>query len=219
MSNLQQGKNHELKTSLEWLSWAQRIQGIAQSGLQYTANPYDVERYRELSHIASEIMEANTISVPGEVRMVFDKQCGYATPKLDIRGTVFKDGRILLVRELLDGGRWTLPGGWVDINEPPSLAVEREVREEAGKIVKAVKLLAVYDTNQHGHPPIPFHSYKLFFLCELLGETEIAPYETSEPTFFAPHELPELSLPRVTLQEIARLFVHLQNPSLPTDFD
>lgn len=202
-----------------WLTWAQRIQAIAQIGLQYTADPFDEERYRELSHIASEIMQAHTLSQEGEVRMVFESQCGYATPKLDIRGIVFKGGKILLVRELQDKGRWTLPGGWVDINEPPSLAVEREVREEAGKIVRAVKLLAMFDTNQHGHPPIPFHTYKLFFLCELLGETEMAPLETAEPTFFCEKEIPELSPARVTRQEIARMFEHHRNALLPTDFD
>lgn len=202
-----------------WLTWAQRIQALAQSGLYYTSDVYDAERFRELSSIACEIMEANTLSQPGEVRMVFASQSGYATPKLDIRGVVFKEDKILLVRELQDQGKWTLPGGWVDINEPPSQAVEREVREEAGKIVKAVKLLALYDSNQHGHPPLPFHSYKLFFLCEMLGETIPAPYETAEPSFFAQHEIPELSTTRVTHEEIQRLFEHLRDPSLPADFD
>ena len=202
-----------------WLTWAQRIQALAQSGLYYTSDVYDAERFRELSSIACEIMEANTLSQPGEVRMVFASQSGYATPKLDIRGVVFKEDKILLVRELQDQGKWTLPGGWVDINEPPSQAVEREVREEAGKIVKAVKLLALYDSNQHGHPPLPFHSYKLFFLCEMLGETTPAPYETAEPSFFAQQEIPELSTTRVTHEEIQRLFEHLRDPSLPTDFD
>jgi len=202
-----------------WLTWAQRIQALAQSGLYYTSDVYDAERFRELSRIVCEIMEANTLSQPGEVRMVFASQSGYATPKLDIRGVVFKEDKILLVRELQDQGKWTLPGGWVDINEPPSQAVEREVREEAGKIVKAVKLLALYDSNQHGHPPLPFHSYKLFFLCEMLGETTHAPYETAEPSFFAQQEIPELSTTRVTHEEIQRLFEHLRDPSLPADFD
>jgi len=203
----------------KWLTWAQRIQAIAQSGAQYTENPFDNERYHQLSRIAAEMMEENTQAKPGEVKMVFESQCGYATPKVDTRGVVFKDGKILLVRELQDAGRWTLPGGWVDINEPPSQAVEREVSEEAGKIVKAKKLLAIYDRNLHGHPPGVFHTYKLFFLCELLGETEIAPYETAEPTFFAPDDLPELSLARVTPGQIKRMFDHLRDPQLPTDFD
>jgi len=212
-------ENIDKHSKPQWLTWAQRIQGLAQSGLQYCNNPYDKDRYHELSGIASEMMEAHTLSNPGEVHMVFDSQSGYATPKLDTRGVVFQDGKILLVRELQDKGRWTLPGGWVDINEPPGLAVEREVREEAGKIVKAVKLLAMYDTNQHGHPPTPFHSYKLFFRCELLGDTGLAPHETADPAYFAQDEIPELSNGRVTLEEIQRMFEHLRDPSLPTDFD
>lgn len=203
----------------KWLTWAQRIQAIAQSGLQYTQNPFDIERYHALSQIASEMMQENTQSEPGAVKMVFDSQCGYATPKLDIRGVVFKGEKILLVKELLDGGRWTLPGGWVDINEPPSMAVEREVREEAGMIVEAKKLLAVFDRNLHGHPPYPFHSYKLFFLCNLIAQTEISPNETADPTFFGFDEIPELSLARVTLGQIRRMFEHLHNFNLPADFD
>lgn len=203
----------------KWLSWSQKIQALAQSGMQYTANPFDVERYQELSGIAAEMMAELTLADPQKVKLVFESQSGYATPKLDIRGVVFKDGKLLLVRELLDGGRWTLPGGWVDINEPPSLAVEREVREEAGLIVKAKKLLALYDRNLHGHPPYPFHAYKIFMLCELQGETDASPLETAEPKYFALNEIPELSLSRVSPDEITRMFEHLDNPDLPTDFD
>ena len=203
----------------KWLLWAQRIQAVAQSGLQYTQNPFDIERYHTLSQIACEMMEENTQSQPGEVKLVFDSQSGYATPKLDIRGVVFIEEKILLVKELLDDGRWTLPGGWVDINEPPSLAVEREVREEAGMIVKAKKLLAVFDRNLHGHPPYPFHAYKLFFLCDLIAQTSISPNETADPTFFGIDEIPELSLARVTLGQIRRMFNHLYDPHLPTEFD
>jgi ADP-ribose pyrophosphatase YjhB (NUDIX family) len=203
----------------EWLLWSQKIQAIAQSGLQYSENPFDIERFKELSGIAAEIMAAKTGSELNEVKLVFEAQSGYATPKVDSRGVVFKDGRILMVREKLDGGKWTLPGGWVDVNESPSKAVEREVREEAGRIVKAKKLLAVFDRNLHGHPPFPFHAYKLFFLCELIGETTLSPLETSDPTFFSEDEIPELSTPRVTMEEIRRMFDHLHHPDLPTDFD
>ncbi|KAF0111678.1 MAG: NUDIX hydrolase [Chloroflexi bacterium] len=203
----------------KWLAWSQRIQAIAQSGLQYTQNTFDTERFRELSHIAAEIMAVQTESDAGEVLQVFSAQAGYATPKLDVRGVVFKDDKILLVRELLDGGAWTLPGGWIDINEPPSVAVERELREEAGVIVKAKKLLAVFDRNLHGHPPYPFHAYKLFFLCDLIAEATPDPIETSDPTYFAENKLPSLSLARVTPEEVKRMFVHHRQPDLPTDFD
>lgn len=202
-----------------WLSWARKIQAIAQTGWHYTTNPFDKERYAELTSIAAEITAAQTGAGVDDVKAVFAEQEGYATPRLDIRGVVFKDDKVLLVRELMDGGRWTLPGGWVDVDEPPSLAVEREVREEAGLLVRATKLLAVYDRNLHGHPAYYFHIYKLFILCELIGEAIADPLETADPTYFAQDDLPELSVGRVTVEEIKRFFEHHRNPDLPTDFD
>jgi ADP-ribose pyrophosphatase YjhB (NUDIX family) len=206
-------------TAPKWLTWSQKIQAIAQSGLQYTQNPFDAQRYRELSHIAAEIMAVQTEADAGEVLRIFSAQEGYATPKLDVRGVVFKEDRILLVKELMDGGNWTLPGGWVDINEPPGFAVERELREEAGMIVKARKLLAVFDRNLHGHPPYTFHAYKLFFLCDLIAEATPDPLETADPSWFAEGNIPTLSVARVTTEEIGRMFEHHRHPDLPTDFD
>lgn len=205
--------------SPKWLTWSQHIQAIAQSGLQYTQNPFDIERYKELSSIAAEIMAVKTETDTGEVMQIFSAQKGYATPKLSVRGVVFHNNRVLMVRELMDGGAWTLPGGWIDINEPPSLAVEREVREEAGVIVKAKKLLGIYDHNQHGHSPYPFHVYQLFFLCDLISEATPDPIETADPTWFAEGELPTLSIGRVTEEEMKRIFEHHRQPDLPTDFD
>lgn len=206
-------------TENKCFTWAQKIQAIAQSGLAYTNNPFDQGRYLELSRIAAELMASATGAEVTEVTAVFEAQAGYATPKVDVRGVVFKNDKILMVRELLDGGKWTLPGGWADINEPLSRAVEREVREEAGMIVKATKLAAVFDRNLHGHPPYAFHTYKMFVLCDLIAEATPDPLETSNPTFFAQKALPELSVSRVTEEEIKRMFVHLKEPALPTDFD
>jgi len=206
-------------TNQELMHWAQQIQALAQSGMAYTTNAFDQGRYQELRHIAAEMMAAATNAEVSEVASIFDAQSGYATPKLDVRGVVFKDEKILLVRELMDGGAWTLPGGWVDINEPLSRAVEREVREEAGMIVKARKLAAVFDRNLHGHPPYPFHTYKLFVLCDLIAEATPDPLETSDPTFYAYNQIPGLSRARVTEEEIQRMFDHLHHPEWPTDFD
>jgi ADP-ribose pyrophosphatase YjhB (NUDIX family) len=201
------------------LTWAQEVQALAQSGMAYTENPFDRERYQKLSHLAAEMMASATGSDVDEVVRVFEAQSGYATPKLDVRGVVFKGKKILMVRELMDGGRWTLPGGWADVNDSPSTAVEREVREEAGMIVKARKVAAIYDRNLHGHPPYPFHTYKLFILCDLIAEATPDPLETADPKFFAQTNIPELSLARVTPPEIARMFEYQADPDLPTDFD
>lgn len=145
----------------------------------------------------------------------------YPTPKVDVRGVVFRDGRVLLVRELSDG-RWALPGGWADVGESLSEAVVREVREESGYETRAAKLLAVANLGryQDGRPLRP-NIYKLFVRCELVSEEPVAidGFETSEARFFAEEELPELSAPRGTPAQLARLFEHERSPDLPADFD
>jgi ADP-ribose pyrophosphatase YjhB (NUDIX family) len=210
---------NETDNTTRWLQWAQRLQAIAQTGLTYTQNPFDRQRLEEVNQIAAEILAAQTGENIGEVLTIFNGQSGYATPKVDVRGVLFRNQKILMVRELRDEGRWTLPGGWADVNDSPSTAVEREMREEAGVVVKATKLLALYDRNLHGFPPDPFHTYKLFFLCDYLRECEVDELETTSPTFFGFNELPELSRARVTEEVIHRMFDFLENPSLPTDFD
>lgn len=202
----------------KWLQWAQHIQAIAQSGLTYATSPFDRQRYQELNQVAAEIIAHHTQVDPAVIQNLIDAQEGYATPKVDVRGAVFKNNQILLVREAIDNC-WTLPGGWADINESPSHATEREVWEESGYLVQATKLAAVYDRSLHGHPPYLFHSYKLFFLCDLLGGEPTNSVETTAVGFFTEQELPSLSLPRTTPEEIARLFEHHRHLDWPTDFD
>ena len=150
---------------------------------------------------------------------LFARESGYATPKVDVRGVVFRDDGILLVKEREDGG-WTLPGGWADVNESPREAVEREVVEESGYRVRATKLLAVLDRSKHPHvPPFPFHIYKLFILCDLIGGDAAASMETEEVGFFPENGTPELSISRTTPSQVARLFEHHRQPGLATDFD
>ena len=157
------------------------------------------------------------------IRALFDAQAGYTTPKIDVRGVVFRDDQLLLVREDLDAGRWTLPGGWADVGDTPSGAVAREIREEAGYRARAVKLLALYDRATQGHPPYLFSAYKAFFLCELIdAEQNLVPNaETSQTGWFAESALADLdlSLGRVTLTQLRRFFEHHRCPELPTDFD
>ncbi|MBN1643029.1 MAG: NUDIX hydrolase [Anaerolineae bacterium] len=201
-----------------WLEWAQRLQAIAQSGLTYTRNPFEIERYEAVREIAAEIVATHSDLDIDQVRDLFAAEQGYATPKVDVRGVVFHEDRILLVKELRDG-RWTLPGGWADVNDSPAEATVREVYEESGYHSRAVKLLACYDRNRHGHPPYGFHIYKLFFLCELTGGAPAESIETGGARFFGEDEIPELSLPRVTPSQIARFFAHHRHPEWPTDFD
>jgi len=203
----------------KWLQWAGRLQTIAQNGLHYAENPYDLERYQTIRRIAAEILEAGSGAKQEKILSVFTAQTGHATPKVDVRGVAFKEKKILLVREKEDGG-WTIPGGWADPNETPGEAVRREVFEESGFSVKPVKLMAVYDRTLHGHePPHPFRIYKLFFLCEILGGGPKPSLETSEVAFFGQGEIPPLSLGRTTLSQIDRFFEHFDRPDLPADFD
>jgi ADP-ribose pyrophosphatase YjhB (NUDIX family) len=203
----------------EWLMWAKRLQAVAQTGLTYAKDPFDIERYESIRSVAAEMMAMGS----GEGSAAFfvkllSTDVGYATPKVDVRAAIFRDGRLLLVREREDGC-WTLPGGWADIGDSPSTAVIREVKEESGYDVKARKLLAVLDRDLHGHPPIPYHAYKLFFLCDIVGGDAHAEQETDAVDFFPNDEIPPLSLTRVTPAQIARLFEHFRHPEWPTQFD
>lgn len=203
----------------QWLEWAKRIQAIAQAGLTYAKDPFDVERYESLRGIAAEILATGTDAPLEQITELLAGQTGYPTPKVDTRGVVFRDGAILLVKELADE-RWTLPGGWADILESPREAVEREVREESGFEVRATKLLAVFDRGKHPHePPYPFHIYKMFIRCEITGGAPLHSIETGGAEFFAEDALPPLSLSRVTPNQIRRMFEHARQLDLPTDFD
>jgi ADP-ribose pyrophosphatase YjhB (NUDIX family) len=205
-------------TDGRWLAWTRRIAAIAQNGLTYTEGPFDRERYHELRRIAAEMVGAYTETEPERILGLFERQEGYATPKVDVRGVVFRGDRILLVREREDR-LWTLPGGWADVGEAPREAVEKEIREESGYETRAVKLLAVYDRDRHDVPALPWPVYKLFIRCELLGGEPRLSIETVDVEFFAENEVPELSEGRATRGQIARMFEHLRHPDWPADLD
>jgi ADP-ribose pyrophosphatase YjhB (NUDIX family) len=203
----------------ELLHWAQRLQAIAQNGLTYSKDPFDVERFNQVRQIAAEILAAGSAATTPEALVeLFKRNFGYATPKVDVRAAVFRENRVLLVQERSDGA-WTLPGGWADIGDAPSVAAVREVREESGYETKVTKLAAVYDRELHDHPPYPFHAYKMFFVCELVGGEAQTSMETTAVDFFAEDALPALSLSRVTPVQIQHMFGHWRHPEWPTSFD
>jgi len=200
------------------LEWARQVQAIAQNGLAFTHDPFDRERYTQLTELVA-LLLARELEMPIDAaRALWSDEHGYATPKVDVRGGVFIHERVLLVRERSDG-RWTLPGGWVDVNDAPSEAVAREILEESGYQARPVKLAALFDKNRHPHPPGVHHIYKLFFLCELTGGAAAASAETDAAEFFPLQALPPLSTGRVLATQIERLYQHHLDPSLPTDFD
>ena len=203
-----------------WLLWARELQASAQSGLAYAESPYDRARYQDLLTLAARMMAEGSGEQVELVEAVFARQEGYATPKVDVRGAIFRGREVLLVSEMVDGGRWTMPGGFADVNECPSEAVIREVAEEAGFVVTVKKLCAVFDRDKHGNTqPHPFHIYKLLFLCEDVGRCEKSDLETGEARFFSLDDLPELSMARTQPWQLERLYQHSLDPTLAADFD
>lgn len=203
----------------QWLSWARRIQALAQSGLTYARDEFDRERYHELQTIAAEMMASGTDTPLESVQSLFDAQNGYATPKVGVRSVVFDpQGRLLMVREKADGG-WTPPGGWCDVGSTPAEVAVREVYEETGYQVRVQRLIAVLDRDKQGHTPIPWHIYIVFFLCEIIGGEMAPSHEVSEVGWFAQDQMPPLSLDRVVPAEIALFFRYQAHPELPPAFD
>jgi ADP-ribose pyrophosphatase YjhB (NUDIX family) len=153
-----------------WLVLARELQAMAQIGLAFTSDHYDRARYERLRAMAALIMADGFGADARLLEKAFAAEVSYATPKIDVRAAVFREGRILLVREIEDQGRWSLPGGWADVNQSASECVVREVREESGFEVAVRELAAVYDQARHPHPPqYPFHIYKMFFSAKSLA--------------------------------------------------
>ena len=201
-----------------WLSWAREILALAQTGYHYAVNDYQRERYRRLTAIAAEITASYTQLECEPIETLYLSQQGYATPRVDVRAAVFRDGKLLLVRERADGG-WTMPGGWADVGDRPAQAAEREVWEEAGYRVRARKVIGVYDANRLAPLEI-FHAFKIVFLCDLLDGSARPSIETSEVRFFGADEIPEvLSGERTHLRHIRDAFAALIDPDCPTVFD
>ena len=197
---------------------ARRLHALARTGMHFCAGEYDRERYAEIERIAAELLAGPEPADREALLALWRHERGYVTPKVEVRGAVFREGRVLLVREAADG-RWTLPGGWADVNESPSQAVEKEIEQESGFRARAVKLAALYDRSRHGHGPSLHHGWKAFFLCELTGGAARGSYETDAVGFFDPAELPAMSLGRSTPAQVLRMRVHWRDRGLATDFD
>lgn len=200
-----------MQTKYKWLEIAQNLQSIAQAGLTYTKDKYDVDRFEQIMQMSKDILSDFSDINMEKLDELFKLEKGYLTPKVDVRAVIFRDQKILLVKETSDG-KWALPGGWADVGLTASEVVVKEVQEESGLEAKTVKLLAVFDKKCHPHPPEIYYVYKLFFLCEEIGGTLKIGMETSALGFFGSDELPELSTDRNTLSQIERMFYLKNNP-------
>ena len=200
------------------LDLSRRLLALSQTGLHFTAEEYDRERYREIGDIATRLLELQSNVAADAVRQAWFVEDGYATPKVDVRGAIFRDNRVLLVRERVDD-KWTVPGGWADVNDSPSSAILKEIEQESGFTARVLKLAAIYDRNKRNHPAYLFHSWKLFFVCEITGGEARTSYETTAVEFFPLDALPELSTGRSNAEQIRRMHQHHLDPNLPTEFD
>ena len=202
----------------EWLVIGREMRAIAQIGLTFCKDPFDRQRFERIRELGASLIARGGEEDLEKVLGLFQQDAGYATPKVDVRGAAFRDGKVLMVREISDGC-WTLPGGWADVNQTPAECVVREIAEESGFEARALKLAAVHDYRKR-HPPRHIDSiYKLFFICELIGGSARPSEETSEVGFFPRDALPPLSRGRTTEAQIALMFAHMESPQLPTQFD
>ena len=203
-----------------WLTWAKQLQAIASTGVHFADDPYDRERYEEVAHIAQQMLSAlGNVPIEKIEGLVTDFAKGYATPRIDVRGAVIQDDRILLVREKADG-LWSLPGGYADVGLSAAENVAKEISEEANIQVAVKSLYSVRHKAKHPYTEDPRDFYKFFFLCEQTDDADPTPgLETGNVGFFNQYELPALSQGRVIHQAIAAAFHASRQSTPPALFD
>ena len=200
-----------------WLDWAVELQALAQAGLHYGKDPFDIERFQRIRDIAAEMLARGTDLPLETVTDLFCCESGYQTPKLDTRAAVFQNGRILLVRE--NDGRWSLPGGWVDVNVSVGENTAKEVREEAGLEVIPRRVIAVQDREKHNRPRYAWKVCKIFVLCSLVGGHFTPNIETTESAYFALEDLPPLAEQKNTREQIEMCFAAYHDKNWKTLMD
>ena len=202
----------------KWLKWATEIQSLAQSGLAYTDNVYDIERYERLREISAEMLAEKTDLSIEKVKDLFCNETGYQTPKIDTRAVIFKDNKILLTHE--NNGTWSLPGGWCDVLERVKSNTIKEVKEETGLDVEAIKVIAMQDRNKHNKPIYVYGVCKIFVLCNVIGGEFIPNIETTEIKYFSSEELPNnLAEEKTNKEQIEMCFKAYADKNWQTQFD
>lgn len=201
----------------KWLEWAVRLQSLAQNGLAYTKDIFDKERFEEIRQIAAEMLVTPSGLPREKVEELFCSESGYQTPKLDTRASIFQDNKILLVQE--NDGRWSLPGGWCDVDQSVMDNTIKEVQEEAGLQVTAERLIAVFDKHKCQPSQSAHHVTKCFVLCRRISGEFIPNSETLASAYFAMDQLPNLSLGKTTPEQIALCFEASQEEHWETRFN
>lgn len=200
------------------MEWAIEIQSLSQIGLTYTKDVYDRERYQRLREISAEMLAKKTEVSIEKVKDLFCHETGYQTPKLDTRAAIFRNNKILLVHE--NNGTWSLPGGWCDVLESVKSNTEKEVREETGLNVKAVKIISIQDRNKHNKPVYAYGVCKIFVLCEVINGNFVENIETTEIRYFSLQDLPHnLAEEKTNKEQIEMCFKAYLNENWQTQFD
>ena len=202
----------------KWLKWAMEIQSLAQAGLAYTNNVYDIERYERLRDISAEMIEEKSNINLDKVKDLFCNEKGYQTPKIDTRAAIFKDNKILLVHE--NNGTWSLPGGWCDVLETVKTNTIKEVKEETGLDVETIKIISIQDRNKHNKPIYAYGVCKIFVLCNVIGGEFVENIETTEIEYFPLDELPNsLAEEKTTKEQIEMCFKAYKDENWQVQFD
>ena len=202
----------------KWLKWAMEIQSLAQAGLAYTDNVYDIERYERLRDISAEMIEEKSNINLDKVKDLFCNEKGYQTPKIDTRAVIFKDKKILLTHE--NNGTWALPGGWCDVLETIKTNTIKEVKEETGLDVEAIKIIALQDRNKHNKPVYAYGVCKVFVLCNVFGGKFEKNIETTEIKYFSLDEIPDnLAEEKTNKEQIEMCFKAYNDENWQTQFD
>lgn len=202
----------------KWLKWAIEIQSLAQAGLAYTNNVYDIERYERLREISAEMISEKTDINLNKIKDLFCNETGYQTPKIDTRAVIFKDNKILLTHE--SNGTWSLPGGWCDVLESVGSNTIKEVKEETGLDAQTVKIIAIQDRNKHNKPIYAYGVCKVFILCNVIGGEFIENIETTEIKYFSLDEIPDnLAEEKTNKEQIEMCFNAMNNKNWQVQFD
>ncbi len=207
-----------MKDTDKIINWAAELQSLSQTAIYYCKDKFDKERFQRVREIAAEMMTLKTGLSLDKVKDLFCGDEGYQTPKIDTRAAIFKDDKVLFVRE--SDGRWTLPGGWCEFNLTPAENVVKEVKEEAGLDVTVDKLVAVHDRERRNADTYIFGVAKFFFLCSELGGEFTANIETIESKYFAEDELPtSMANEKCTVAQIKLCFKAYRADFWETQFD
>ena len=199
----------------KWLDWAIELQALAQAGLYYSRDRFDIERFTRIREISAEMLSLKSAIPVGTVKDLFCGETGYQTPKIDTRAAIFSDdGRILLVRET--DGRWALPGGWCDVNMSVGENTLKEVKEEAGLDAELVRVIAVQDRERHNHPRYAYRVCKIFSLCRATGGEFHENSETTESAYFPLDDLPPLAEEKNTPEQLALCFAAYKDDNWQT---